>query len=246
MIAKTISRLNDIFDIEKKVYDYIERRASIKETREYKDKNLWYQTTYPIIVKRYEETSKSPLLECWAERISWVFSWVAAIPAGGFDENAMNALSLLEQQFSAAQLENVGVEGIHSKNHGETMFIPPNNTEPSPIKDFIILADKIIHVTESWNSTLSTTTKLLHFTFPGLFPIYDAKIHAVLFGGKTKSYRHYHAYILALHEFLRSSDMLPTLKVEAEKEGVTLVRFVEMLIFSASKELVNIANVHES
>ncbi|CAN7766707.1 hypothetical protein LJR153_007290 [Paenibacillus sp. LjRoot153] len=241
MITIALTRLNDIFSDEKKLYDHMKNRTVINGKREYKDKNRWYQTTYPVIIRRYEESRTSPLLECWAEWISWVFSWVAAIPAGGLDEEAMNALSLLEKHFGDVRLESIGLESlmgdIYSANYGETMFVSSNKSDSALIKDFVILADKIIHVNESWNSTLSTTTKLLHFTFPGLFPIYDAKIHTVLFGGKTKSYRHYHAYILALHQFLRTSDLIPLLKVEAQKERVTLVRFVEMLIFSSSKEL---------
>ncbi|MBO2945775.1 hypothetical protein JJQ72_17490 [Paenibacillus sp. F411] len=235
MISDTIKKLEFILSDERNLQKILNER-SFTVSRNYRDKSQWYETTYPITLKRYEDTRNSALIESWAERISWVFSWVAAIPAGGFDTGAMEQMSRLEAHYFDVRLENIDIESfmgdIYSSNHGETMFVSPLGADPTPIKIFVILADKIIHVNERWNNTLSTTTKLLHFTFPGLFPIYDEKIHNILFIGKTQNYRHYHAYLIALHQFLRTSPLVSMLKKYAEDKNVTLVRLIEMVLFS--------------
>ena len=239
MTPTVMEKLTEIFN-EEMILEYLEKKKSAANTKVYHDKNRWYQYSYPKILKRFQETTNAAPYDCWIERIAWVYSWIPSISAGGMDEEAMDKLSQLERHFCTFKLEDIqlksNTDSTCSELHGEMFFCSSSNMNPTPIKEFVILADKILHVNGSWHTTLSTTTKLLHFTFPGLFPIYDSKISILLFGGKIRSYKHYHEYLLALREFLQSSEFAHTIKREAEKEGVTSVRLVEMLLFMVAQE----------
>lgn len=105
MINTVLTQLNELFDDESKVLDLLKKSKDCHEQRAYKDKSYWYQESYPVIIERFEETKGIDLKKCWIERVAWVFSWVAAIPAGGFNKEAMKELSILEDQFRGTSLE---------------------------------------------------------------------------------------------------------------------------------------------
>lgn len=162
---------------------------------------------------------------------------MAAIPAGGFNKEAMKELSILEDQFRGTSLDGQFVvsaqDHISFDKQGEVLLNSQDESVLVPMKQFVILADQIIHLNGSWNTTISTTTKLLHFTFPNLFPIYDSRIHNSLFGGKYKTYKNYQAYVLAIMIFLNNPDIHPYIREQAELKKVSLIRFVEMVLFAS-------------
>lgn len=241
MIATAILRINDILPDEVAILRYLDIKRESLSLRSHNEKSRWYYASYPVILTRYEQTKNLPIQECWIERIAWVYSWIGQIPAGGLDREAMYALSEIESRFAEATLQNIDVESYTGSTfpelQGETLFSSFGEGDPVPIKEFVILADKILQVSGSWSTTLSTSTKLLHFTFPGLFPIYDSNISNLLFGGKTRDYKQYHAYIMAMREFIMTSELMPVIKREAKSEGITEVRLLEMLLFIAGKNV---------
>lgn len=121
-------------------------------------------------------------------------SWLPSIPNPTLDNQAIEEMVFLEGVFYLAILENVGIESflgaMNTKHHGEMIF-DTKDRPPVLIKTFLEYADRITNISGRWEGILSTTTKLLHFMCPQLFPIFDEKISKIVFGNK-QTYARYH------------------------------------------------------
>lgn len=198
------------------------------------DKNYWYFLSYPVILRRFSETKDIDLHEKWVERIALIFSWIPGIPYGGFNEEAIRKLFLLEQNYYDVKLESTSVtkyEDSVKKKQGELTFRIDGKPKMETLDIYIKAADGLLNFGGRWNFTLATTTKLLHFMCPSLFPIYDSNINAIIFGGQP-SYSKYYGYIFALQRYLQKSETRPILEELARRECVSLVRLVDLILFN--------------
>lgn len=235
LYQQTLSRLNKLLSEEniiKSISIYEQRLQNFVKNNT--DKTAWYSVSYPMILKRYQETRGSSNLGAWIERVALLSSWLPSIPNPDLNKKAIEEMVFLESIFHDVRLEEVGVESflgaVNTIYHGEMIF----DTEDRPpvlLKTFLENADKITNLSGRWEDTLSTTTKLLHFMCPHLFPIFDRKVCQVLFGEKQK-YARYHCYIFALREFLQTADEFELIyRISLEKD-VPAIRVVDYILFN--------------
>jgi hypothetical protein len=204
------------------------------DNNDYSEKVAWYSVSYPIFLKRYEETRGSSDINIWAERVALLSSWLPTIPNPALNEKAIDEMVFLESIFHHARLEEVGVESylgdMNTVHHGEMIF-DTNDCPPVLLKTFLENADRITNLNERWKHTIPTTTKLLHFMCPHLFPIFDNKVSSVLFG-KKPDYGRYHSYIFALRELLQKGSEFELLREIAKEKNVSVIRVVDIVLFN--------------
>jgi hypothetical protein len=115
-------------------------------------------------------------------------------------------LSELELTFHGAQFLTIGKTAyLGSQYHGETIFPSYKGYYDTAIRELLIPAGYLLHKVPKINTQLSSTTKLLHFMLPNLFPIFDTKVCKQLFGTTHQTYEKYHAYVFELQQFLEQS-----------------------------------------
>jgi hypothetical protein len=202
-----------------------------------KDKTYWYSISYPVILNRFEQTRGSTALEAWIERVGLISSWISSIPAPKLNGHAIEDLVYLENKFYKLKLEEVRVESylgdIGTIHHGEMIFEADGERPPVLIKNFLQMADQIVNLEGRWDSTFPTTTKLLHFMCPHLFPIFDKNINNIIYDGGTLTYPKYHCYVFSLREYLQTTDNIDLLKKLAKEEQVSLIRLVDIILFNS-------------
>lgn len=203
------------------------------------DKTVWYAKSYPVILKGFARTRGLSDETIWVERIALISSWLPTIPNPNLNKEAIQDMMYLEGIFNEVKLETIGIESylgeMNTVHHGEIIFDTAENRPPVLIKSFLETADRVTNLSGRWHGTLSTTTKLLHFMCPHLFPIFDKKISSILFNGK-QNYINYHNYIFALHEFLHNADETVLLKKISEEKDISIIRTVDIILFN---QLVN-------
>lgn len=208
----------------------------ITHSNTYQDKSHWYTISYPVIVKLFEETRYEQTESDWIKRLAMIGSWLPTIINPNLSAEAIDDLQWLEEHFHLVELEEVGVESylgnVGTVDHGQRIF-STIQLPPVLINDFVKATHRITSTTDNFDSNLSTTTKILHFMHPHLFPIYDMKIHNQLFKGK-QSYSKYHIYIFALREWLEDhkESILPLLQEIAARHEVSVIRVVDHTLFN--------------
>lgn len=203
------------------------------------DRGFWYSKSYPVILHRFKETRAfNNSEEAWIERAALVFAWVARIPALRLDRKSMFQLADLENVFHASKLWEVGTEsylgglndpiiGIH---HGERIFGAAFGIPPVLIKQFVQLANAIINYGDQ-RLNFATTTKMLHFMLPELFPIFDKQICKAVFGSdRIEDYYKYHAYIFALQDYLNDEAAAEPLFQYARQYNLSPLRIVDLIV----------------
>lgn len=204
------------------------------------DRGYWYSKSYPVFLKRFDETRSNNKSEsAWIERTACVFSWIPRIPVVRLDENALFDLAELENLLSTSKLWEIGTEsylgglndpimGIH---HGERIFGTGAGNLPVLIKEFVKLANSILNYGEE-RCNFPTTTKLLHFMFPNLFPIFDSNVCQALYGNaRVEEYNKYHAYIFSLQDFLRDEPVTEAIFRVAQETKLPVLRVVDLVLF---------------
>lgn len=203
----------------------------------YQDKSHWYAISYPVIVKLYEETRFKQTETDWIKRLAMVGSWLPTIINPSLSTEVIEDLEWLEGHFHHVKLEEIGEESylgnVGTDDHGQRIFSTLNNLPPVLIKDFVKATNRITSTRDCFDGNLSTTTKILHFMHPHLFPIYDMKIHKLLFDG-TQTYSRYHTYIFALRQWLEDhkESTLPLLQEIAAQHEVSVIRVVDHTFFN--------------
>lgn len=145
--------------------------------------NYWYKHSYPVFKKRFDKTREMESAEAWVERTTLIYSWLPTIPLNSFVlredklDEAKKRLTELESVFFDADLSTIG-KSIYSTRLGrEESIFPSYKSHPAlAIRDFLKPASELIHIAFNQNTQLSSTTKLLHFMCPELFPIFDRKV----------------------------------------------------------------------
>lgn len=193
--------------------------------------------SYPVIVKIYEETRSNQTETDWIKRLAMAGSWLPTIINPTLSVEAINELEWLEEHFHQVKLEEIGEESylgsVGTDDHGQRIFSTLNNLPPVLIKDFVKATHRITSTRDRFDGNLSTTTKVLHFMHPHLFPIYDMKIHKLLFKG-TQSHSKYHRYIFTLRQWLEDhkESILPVLQEVATQHEVSVIRVVDHTLFN--------------
>lgn len=230
-------KLNEILTVENINQSISNYHKKVNEpVKDNTDKTKWYYLSYPRILQRYKETSGLINQESWVERVALLSSWLPSIVNPALDMQAIDDMVFLERIFSDLKLEEIGVESylgaVDTKYHGEMIFDTSSGKPPVLLKTFIENAGNITNISGRWEGTLSTTTKLLHFMFPHLFPIFDRRINEALFGG-LQNYAKYHTYTFQLRELLQTNNESTKLIASiAEEMNISQIRVVDIVLFN--------------
>jgi len=200
----------------------------------------WYLYSYPVFIGLFSQTAKDNQRSAWVQRIACVFSWIARIPTPNLDETVLETLTKIANTYQKEKLWQIGTESFlggqgnqdRLRHHGERMFGADIAKTPAVLRDYLEPANKLLNNSDHWEKNLPTTTKLLHFMCPYLFPILDNRITKVLSIGKIPSYVNYHAYTFALQGFLVESK---TMIAELEASGVNPLRLIDVILLNADK-----------
>lgn len=203
------------------------------------DRGYWYSRSYPVFLKRFTESRVNNKSEsAWIERTAYVFSWIPRIPVVRLDEKAIRALADLENTFYSSKLWEIGTEAylggvndpLRGMHHGERIF-GTGLGNPVLINDFVQLANSILNYGEV-RFNFPTTTKLLHFMFPDLFPIFDSNVCQALYGNdRVEDYNKYHAYIFSLQNFLENEPVAEAIFRAAQETKLPVLRVVDLVLF---------------
>ncbi|TGE31600.1 DUF6308 family protein [Desulfosporosinus sp. Sb-LF] len=180
----------------------------------------WYDQSYPYFVQRFQETRRSYFeKDTWIERKAYVFAWIAKIPHGGeLSPKLTFEIYKLESEFFEKKIFELSGKALKAV----------------PLEQFLKLADKFLNDGGHWNSTLASSSKLLHFMCPSLIPIFDKTICRVLYGQDNLSFGKYEGYICALREYLRQSEneeLLEYLKVKGKERHSSVLRLVDLTLY---------------
>lgn len=180
----------------------------------------WYDLSYPFFVERFKETRSSYYEEhAWIERKAYVFAWIAKIPHGGeLNPKTIMQLYPLEKEYCDKKL----------------VELTPKELKAFPLERFLKLADQLLTDGGHWISTLSTSSKLLHFMCPSLFPIFDKTICRTVFAQENPSFGKYEGYICALRKYLKQSEneeLAEYLKVKAKERNISVLRLIDLTLY---------------
>ncbi|CAM5734250.1 hypothetical protein SAFG77S_11599 [Streptomyces afghaniensis] len=205
--------------------------------------NYWYKYSYSPFVKRFNETRGTSGVDVWTERVALVYSWLPKIPRSSFAtdlreiQEIINKLTEIERYFYNAELLSIERTAYQGEYQGETAFSSCNGYYDMGLRDFLIPAGKLLHDTVRLDTQLSSTTKLLHFMCPNLFPIFDTKVCKQIYGpSANQTYSKYHSYVFGLKEFLENSEIVFTLKHHAEKMNVSVLYIVDLVLFNYAEK----------
>lgn len=217
-----------------KLEELMTRNKIEEKVKIFKDKDYWYKHSYGTFIKRFDETRGRATSEAWTERTALVYSWLPRIPLQSFNlkpedlNKIINSLTKLEAIYFDADLSNIG--NIKFSNQ-ETIFSLYKGCSNLSIKKFLELGGRLLHSEARLNTQLSSTTKLLHFMCPGLFPIFDTKVCNKIFGTNYQTYDRYNTYIFSLQQYLEEGTEAAHIKEIANNLGVSPLYIIDLVIF---------------
>lgn len=206
----------------------LESNLTIPAVKAYLNRSLqnedWYDQSYPFFVERFQETRRCYFEEnSWIERKAYVFAWITKIPHGGkFNLNTTLELYKLEKEYCEKKLYELSSKELAG----------------IPLDYLLKLAYRVLNDGGHWISTLATSTKLLHYMCPALFPIFDKKICRVLYSQENPSYGKFKGYISALYQYLNQTEneeLIEYLKVKSNIRKVSVLRLVDLTLYNISK-----------
>lgn len=199
----------------------------------------WYKQSYKRFIKRFNETRGEVEIGAWVERIALVYSWLPKIPLNSFalDTNKLqlniDRLTELESIFYDAKLVTIGrTVYLGSMYHGETILSSYKGYYDVAIREFLYPAGYILNQKPNLDTQLSSSTKLLHFMCPSLFPIFDTKVCKRLFGTTRQTYARYHMYVFELQQFLQETEVGAYIRDVADKMDTSPLYIIDLVIFN--------------
>lgn len=173
----------------------------------------WYRASYPRFLEVFQRTAHTADPQAWVERIACVFSWIGSIPTPRLEPEFLEALVDLERRFSTATLWEIGIardkteRGGASEVHASDVLLhePEGSKNAVPFSDFLRPANKLLNGSDRWEQTTSTSSKLMHFMFPSLFPILDGNVATRLGLGTPPNANGYCVYLMGLRELLQEN-----------------------------------------
>ncbi|MEH7388026.1 hypothetical protein V7147_21905 [Bacillus sp. JJ1521] len=214
-------------------YAEIEKQIEILQ-----NSNYWYKYSYRPLIKRFNETRGASDIDVWTERVALVYSWLPRIPWSSFAselvgiQEIINKLTEIERYFYDAELssiERTTYQGFEYQ--GEASFYSYKGYYDMGLRDFLIPTGRLLHGLERLDTQLSSTTKLLHFMCPNLFP--NSKVCKQVFGSTPKqTYSKYHAYVFGLKEFFENNEVVSQINCLSEKMEVSALYIVDLVLFN--------------
>jgi len=233
-------------NLEKVVFDYLENKVTkdrLQEslealenkqpTNERSDKSYWYANSYKPFIEYYKNNNRSKDINTWAIKVSMVYSWIASIPPANF--SVIEELVSLQEVYGEVKLWEVGVKSYivkqgdthRSQHNGEDIFCV--NGEVALIRDFLEPVNTLLNNSQNWATTISTTSKLLHFTYPDLFPIFDKVVCVNVFGSEIRNYNRYYSYIWGIRNFIKENKWIVDL---GDSSGYSPLKLIDLVIFN--------------
>lgn len=203
------------------------------------DRSFWYRKSYKVYISRFAELRKNNKKEdAWIERVGMVYSWIKKIPVAMLDFEAIQELAALEDQLYQSSIVSIGHESyqggqgnpIKLKYHGDRIF-GTRDIPPIPIDHFIHLANRIINTGRN-SVNLPTTSKLLHFLLPSLFPILDQHVANTVFGAqKNLNINYYREYIFSIQDYLIDGEHRELLISQAKDHQRSSLYILDQILF---------------
>ncbi len=226
--------------VERYLADFDQNRFFLNRENEPVDKRKhWYRVSYPEFIKVFEDTQNLSGQDKWIPRLACIYSWLARIPTPCFEEQVFRELDGLEMEYKKHKLWECGTDawlgGLGTPeqvHHGEFIF-QNDKGYPAIIRHFLVAANKLLNNSNNWASNAPTVTKLLHFTFPNLFPIFDRNINKRIFGSHHFNYARYHGYVFGLKFFLEKNPKLVNWLIG---QNLNPVRVIEQTVFENRNE----------
>lgn len=216
------------------------------------NESYWYKQSYSQFLKRYKETRGETNIGVWAERVALVYSWLPKIPLNSFAIDTdllqvyIDRLSELESTFYDAELATIERTAyLGSSYHGETIFSSYKGYYDVALREFLTPAGYIIHKEPNLDTQLSSTTKLLHFMCPSLFPIFDTKVCKQLFGTTRQTYERYHMYVFCLQQFLQETKVGSYILSLAKEMDLSPLYIIDLVIFNVEDSLKKPNTLHK-
>lgn len=188
-------------------------------------RDLWYQQSYSLILERFALPSnkfEKPMNQ-WIERKAWVGSWLPTILKGEINETDIMNLSKLESKYRNFEIINLNMDEISMKEWEEIIF------------KFLQVSNKILYGDANWHKTVASTSKLLHFMCPHLFPIMDKVVLEEIISARSSynMYKNYVDYFAALFQFLEDDQPLKKhlMKISSQRKE-SVLRIIDLVIFS--------------
>lgn len=192
------------------------------------DRDIWYGLSYPYFIERFRETREhNQSEEVWIERITYVYPLLARIPVKKLETNTYKKLAILERQYYQCSI-------FDFKTYIDHMSDKPENMKR--LKEWVLflfnLANEMIQY-GSGHYNFPTTSRLLHFMFPDLFPVFDQKICRVLYGNdQVDDLSKYITYLLAIQKYLSSGAFHQIIMQEARAMNVSPLRIIDLKLMN--------------
>jgi len=218
--------------------EVIEERITI-----FKGDSYWYKHSYRVFTERFATTRGKSTLEAWIERTALIYSWLPRIPLQSFHlkpaelQETIKKLTELESHFWEAELSTIGKTAyLGNEYHGESISPSYKGFYDVGIREFLELGSQLLHGKVNLDTQLSSTTKLLHFMCPQLFPIFDMKICNRIFSSNYQTYTRYTQYVFSLQKYLEEGTEAHLIKKYGNELGVSALYIIDLILFNTQVE----------
>jgi len=198
----------------------------------------WYLCSYPVFARLFSQSQQPISVEAWIQRVACVFSWIARIPTPSLDESVIRTLDEIESRYKNEKLWSTDIPPLvlrRDKDQDNLLYTERNgdNSANARIELERILkpANTLLNGSGHWDKNLATTTKLLHFMSPNLFPIMDKRIANILEIGKMPNLNNYSCYFLSLRAFLVESKNALTWLVSTGENPLRIIDLIMLTKF---------------
>jgi hypothetical protein len=212
----------------------LKRLDEVLSNLEGRDK--WYQLSYPSIIQHFQKTKGDLSIPSNVLRISCVSSWIPAVLKSNIEIETLKRISYFEDLYKNSKLWEIGTEsylgGIYKpgleKYHGMRIFAVQSDNSPYLLKDYLEPVARLLNSSDRWQTTISTSSKYLHFMLPNLFPIFDKTLCNRLFRKEAIDDVTYSVYIFALQDVLVKKKFI--LEYAAER-NISPLRVIDNILF---------------
>jgi len=214
------------------VYEQLERyltKDAIDMARSGKVVSLWDWSSYPIIVKQFENLAGKHTEKAWVKRIAYTFSWIQRVPQSTTPKIPNGNFIKLEKKFQQAKLKKIKF----AEMDGEKQI--SYKTNQHLINEFLSPVSSMLYTTDNIDTQLPTLTKLLHFMFPNLFPFFDRNVCERVFGSSYTSSSRYFSYMEGIKLYLNNGTQAAYLVKKAEKMQLSPLFFIHIAVAADNK-----------
>ncbi|WP_156289575.1 hypothetical protein [Oceanobacillus salinisoli] len=187
----------------------------------------WQRLSYPVITKQFENLAGKHSKKAWVKRLAYTYSWHPQTPSSVTPTPMKENFSTLEKKFFNASLRKVKL--METEEDEKLIRYKKKLHE---LSEFIVPIGSLIYGKEEIDYQLSSVSKVLHFMFPNLFPLFDRKACETVFGSNYQSYSRYFRYISAFRTYLQEGENAEYVIKQAEKEGLSPLYVMELALYA--------------